>query len=52
LASKPSTALAAGYAFDDVEEDDVAQLLEADEMRERAADHAGADQRDLLARHD
>ena len=31
---------------------DIAQLLEADEMRERAADHASADQRDLLARHD
>ena len=34
-----------------VEEDDFAQLLEADKMRERAADHAGADQRNLLARH-
>ena len=43
--------LAARHALDDVEQDDVAQLLEADEVGERAADHARADQRDLGARH-
>ena len=45
-------ALAARHALDDVEQDDVAELLEADEMGKRAADHASADQRDLLTRHD
>ena len=40
--------LALGHAFDDVEEDDVAEFLEADEMGERAADLTGADQRDPL----
>ena len=34
-----------------VEQDDVAQFLQADEQGERAADLAGADQRDLLASH-
>jgi hypothetical protein len=37
--------------FRDVEQDDVAELLEADEMGKRAADHAGADEGDLGARH-
>src|SRR5262249_43489586 len=44
-------ALAARNALDDVEEDDVAQILEAAEMRARAADHAGADESDPGARH-
>ena len=43
--------LAAGNAFDDVEQDDVAEFLEADEMSKRSADHASADQRDFGARH-
>src|SRR3546814_7535781 len=43
--------LALGHAVDDVEENDVAQLLEAGEQRQSAADVAGADQRDLVARH-
>ena len=43
--------LALRHAFDDVEQHDVAEFLEADEMGERAADHAGADQGDLGARH-
>ena len=59
LASKPSTGadsrdverLALRDAFHDVEQDDVAEFLQAGEMGERAADLAGADQRDLLARH-
>ena len=38
-------------AFGDVEHDDVAEFLEADEMRERAADQAGADQRNFVTRH-
>ena len=32
--------------------DDVAEFLETDEMSERAADLAGADQRNLVTRHD
>ena len=59
LASKRSTGedcdeverLALRDAFGDVEQDDVAELLEADEMGERAADLAGADQRNLVTRH-
>ena len=59
LASKPSTGddcgeverLALRDALGDVEQDDVAEFLQADEMRERAADLAGADQRNLVARH-
>ena len=43
--------LALGQALRDVEEDDVAQFLEADEVRERASDHPSADQGDLRARH-
>ena len=44
-------ALALGNALDDVEEDDVAELLQPGEERERAADLTGADQRDLPACH-
>ena len=55
-ASKPSTGedcdeierLALRDAFGDVEQDDVAEFLQADEMGERAADLAGADQRNLV----
>ena len=43
--------LALRNALDDVEQDDVAELLEADQMRERAADLAGADQCNLVTRH-
>ena len=43
--------LALRDAFHDVEHDDVAELLEADEVGEGAADLAGADQRNLLTRH-
>ena len=43
--------LALGNAFGDVEQHDVAQLLETDEMGERAADLAGTDQRNLGTRH-
>ena len=43
--------LALRQAFDDVEEHDVAQLFEADQMRERAADLAAADERNPAARH-
>src|SRR5262249_8467210 len=43
--------LALGDAFGDVEQHDVAELLEADEMGERAADLAGSDQRDLGTRN-
>ena len=44
--------LALRDAFDDVEQHDVAQFLQADEVGERAADLAGADQRNLVTRHD
>ncbi len=37
--------------LDDVEEDDVAEALEGTEVRERAPDHAAADERDLLPGH-
>ena len=43
--------LALRHALDDVEQDDVAKLLRCREMGERAADIAGADQRDLVASH-
>ena len=43
--------LALRNAFGDVEQHDVAELLEADEMGERAADLAGTDQRNLVTRH-
>ena len=43
--------LALRRAFGDVEQDDVAEFLEADEVGQRAADLAGADQCDLVARH-
>ena len=43
--------LALRDAFGDVEHHDVAELLEADEVGERAADLAGADQRNLVTRH-
>src|SRR6185437_3986817 len=36
----------------DVEHDDVAELLETDEVGERAADLASADQRNFVTRHD
>ncbi len=44
--------LALRDAFHDVEHHDVAKLFEADEVGERAADLAGADQRNLFTRHD
>ena len=44
--------LALGDALDDVEQDDVAELLEADQERERAADLASADQCNLVTRHE
>ena len=58
-ASKPSTGedcdeverLALRNALGDVEQHDVAELLEADEMGKRAADLAGTDQRNLGTRH-
>ncbi len=43
--------LASGDAAKDVEQNDVAELLEADQMGEGAADIAGADQGDLVAGH-
>ena len=43
--------LALRHAFGNVEHHHVAQLLEADEMSQRAADLAGADQSNLVARH-
>ena len=44
--------LALRDAFYDVEKNDIAQLLEARQMRQRAADIARADQRDLVSRHE
>ncbi len=44
--------LAIRHAFHDVEQDDVTKFLEADEMGERAADLAGADQRDPGTSHE
>ena len=43
--------LAGGDAGEDVEHDDIAQFLQADQMGERAADVAGAHQGNLLAGH-
>ena len=43
--------LALRHAVDDVEQDDVAQFLQRGQMRQRAADLAGPDQSNLLARH-
>ena len=43
--------LALGNALDDVEQDDVAEFLEAGEMGERAADLPGADERDRRTGH-
>ncbi len=43
--------LALGDAFGDVEQHHVAELFETNEMRERAADLAGADQCNLWACH-
>src|SRR5262249_4199414 len=39
------------HALDDVEEDDVAELLQADQVRKGATDLAGADQCDLGSCH-
>src|SRR5215475_15778936 len=43
--------LALGDAFGDVEQDDIAELFEADKMGERAANLAGTDQCNLGTRH-
>ena len=43
--------LALRHPLHDVEEDDVAELLEADQMSESAADLARANQRNLVSRH-
>ena len=43
--------LALGHAFGDVEHDDVAEFLEPDQMRQRAADLTRADQCNLVSRH-
>ena len=40
------------HAFEDIEDHDVAEFLEADQMGQRPADHASADKRNLLARHE
>ena len=42
---------ALGQAFDDVEEDDIAQFLETDEVGERAADLSATDECNLFASH-
>ncbi len=39
-------------AFRNVEKDDVAEFLQTSQMGERAADHAGADEGNLVACHD
>jgi hypothetical protein len=44
-------ALALRNAFRDVEQDDVAQFLQADHVSERSADHAGTDECNLVACH-
>ena len=46
-----SSAFALRNAFGDVEHHDVAEFLQADQVGERAADHAGADEGDLAACH-
>ena len=43
--------LARGDAAEHVEQHDVAEFLEADQVGQRAADIAGADQGDLVACH-
>jgi hypothetical protein len=43
--------LALRNALDHVEQDDVAQLADGGQVSQRAADIAGADQRDFLASH-
>jgi hypothetical protein len=43
--------LALRHAFGDVEHDDVAELLETDQMRQRPADLTCADQCNLVSRH-
>ncbi len=43
--------LALRHAFDDVEQHDVAEFLQSDEQRQRAANLPGADQCDLVACH-
>ena len=43
--------LARRHAAEHVEQDDVAQFLQSDQMGERAADIAGADEGDLAAGH-
>ena len=43
--------LALRHPFQDVEQHDIAQFLEAGEVGERAADHAAADQTNLAAGH-
>jgi len=43
--------LALRHAVDHVEQHDVAELLQADQQRQRAADIARADERDLLTGH-
>ena len=45
-------ALGDALGIGDVEQDDVAQFLQAGQQRQRAADLPGADQRDLLASHE
>ena len=58
-ASNPSTGaglhdverLAGGDAAEHVEQHDVAEFLQADQVGERAADIAGADEGDLVAGH-
>ena len=44
--------LALRHAVDDVEEDDVAEFLDRRQVRQGAADLAGPDQSNLLARHE
>ncbi len=43
--------LALRQAFDHVEQHDVAEPLQRSQVRQRAADHPGADESDLLACH-
>ncbi len=43
--------LALRQAFHDVEQHDIAELFQADEKRQRAADLAAADERDFVAGH-
>ena len=43
--------LALRHALGDVEHDDVAELLQADEVSQRSADLTGANQSNLVARH-